>query len=390
MTAGSEGAMLRPGLWEDYYAPEFIVRIDGQILDPTTKGDILQIGVVLDEKQPASFTLSVSDWDDARLTFKYSSNTLFDPGRTVTIDLGYTSRLVRVMSGVITSLSPRFPESGAPTLTVGGQDRMRQMANRKPGNGDRKLYRNTTDGGIAREIASRWNMKADVGEDGPRHSLVVQKNQDDATFLLERAKRIDYEFYIDIAEGAGNETLHFRPRRDGRGAAPIRVFEFEWGRNLISFSPRLSTTRQVSEVTVRGWDGKAKKPIVYTARSSDLPSSAGGAQSGPATAGKQATEVIVDQPVLNLEEAKRLATSRLMERANQFTTGSASVIGLPDLRPGDNVSIANVGPRFSGQYHVTKVFHSLGANGLTSALELERAFGGEAATASGPSARPRR
>jgi len=368
MTApGGPGSTLRPGLWDDYYAPDFVVRVDGEVLDPTTKGDVLQIGVVLDEAQPASFNLTVSDWDDGMLAFKYSSTTTFDPGRVVSIDLGYASKLVRVVTG---------------------QDRMRQMANRQPGVGDRKLYRNKTDGEIAQEIAARWNMRADAAGTGPRHALVVQKNQDDATFLMERAKRIDFEFFIALDERTGDEVLYFRPRKDGRDAVPIRVYEFEWGRNLISFSPRLTTTHQVSEVTVRGWDPRAKKPIVYTARSSDLPG--GGRRSGPATADKRAVEVIVDSPVLSLEEARRLATSRLMERANKFTCGTAKVIGLPDLHPGDNVDVTKVGPRFAGRYHVTKVTHSLGDSGFTTSLELDRRDEGTAAKPSRSASKTRR
>ena len=28
------GSTLRPGLWKDYYAPDFVVRVDDQVLDP--------------------------------------------------------------------------------------------------------------------------------------------------------------------------------------------------------------------------------------------------------------------------------------------------------------------------------------------------------------------
>jgi len=376
------GSELRPGLWRDYYAPEFVVRVDNQALDPTTKGDILQIGVTLDEKQPASFSLTVSDWDDVGLTFKYSSTTMFDPGRRLAIDLGYADRLLRVITGVVTSLSPRFPESGPPTLSVGGQDLMRKMANHQPGDGDRKLYRDKTDAEIAEEIASRWQMRANVDRSGPRHPLVVQR-QDDAVFLMERAKRIDFEFFISLDEASGEEVLNFLQRRDGRDGRPLRVYRFEWGVNLTSFSPRLTTNGQVSQVTVHGWDPRAKRPIVYTARAADLPTSAAGDRSGPARADRRAAEVLYDAPVLSLEEARRLATSRLMERANQYTSGAAQIIGLPDLRPDDTVEIAGVGSRFSGRYHVTKVAHTLGASGFTTSFEVDRPV-------EGPSSQPRR
>jgi uncharacterized protein len=370
-TAAGDGSVLRPGLWKDYYAPEFVVRVDGRPLDPTTRGDVLQIGVTLDERQPASFNLTVSDWDDVELAFKYSSTRTFNPGRLVTIDLGYASRLVRVVTGVITSLSPHFPDSGAPTLTVSGQDLMRKMANGQPADGERKLYKDKTDGQIAQEIAVRWGMRAQVDTSGPRHPLVVQK-QDDALFLTERAKRIDFEFFIGLDESSGEEVLTFIPRRDGRDGRGLRVYRFEWGVNLSSFTPRLSTTGQLSEVTVRGWDPRTKQPIVYTAHASDLPASAAADRSGPTRADRRARKFVYDAPVLSLEEARRLATSLLMERANAFTKGSGQVVGLPDLRPGDTVEIAGVGCRFNGRYHVVKVTHTLGASGFSTSFDVDR------------------
>lgn len=377
----------RPGLWRDYYAPEFMVRVDNQALDPTTKGDVLQIKVTLDEQEPGAFNLTFSDWDDVDLRFKYSSTTTFDPGRKITIDLGYSDRLRRVMTGEVTSLSPRFPESGTPTLTVGGQDLMRKMAKSEPETGQRKLYRNKTDAEIAREIATRWDMRPNVDSTGPRHRLVVQR-QDDATFLTERARRIDFEFFVDLDEGTGAEVLNFVQRRDGRDGRALTVYRFDWGTNLTSFSPRLTTTDQVSQVTVRGWDPSSKQPIVYTAHASDLPTSAAGPRSGPAQADRRATEIFYDAPVLSLEEARRLATSRLMERANQYTSGSAQVIGIPDLRPDDTIEISGVGTRFSGRYHVTKVVHTLGSSGFTTSFDVDRPVEGAATSPGSTDAGP--
>ncbi len=364
---------------DDYYAPDFEVRVDGRLLSPATRGDILQVSVTLDEQQPASFALTVSDWDDERFDFKYSSSTTFDPGTPVSIDLGYEGRLVRVVSGLVTSLSPRFPESGSPTLTVGGQDVMRQMAKRELPPDERKLYRDKADWQIAQEIAARWQLRSDVTRKGPVHKLVTQR-QNDAAFLMERARRIDFEFFVDVDRHSGDEVLHFVERRDGRDGTPIQVYSFEWGVNLMSFSPRLSTNQQVTAVTVRGWDPATKKPIVYTARPSDLPSTARGSHSGPAAAGSRAVETIVDVPVLSLEEARRLAIGRLMERANRYLEGNAQIVGQPDVRPGANVDLAKLGTRFSGRYHVTKVTHTLGGSGFTTSIDLSRAVGGPPGT----------
>ena len=61
------------GLWADYYAPEFVVRVDGRVVDPPPRATSSRSGRPSTSSSPASFSLTISDWDDVDLTFKYSS-----------------------------------------------------------------------------------------------------------------------------------------------------------------------------------------------------------------------------------------------------------------------------------------------------------------------------
>lgn len=222
-------------------------------------------------------------------------------------------------------------------------------------------------------------MASRVDTDGPRHELVVQRNLDDATFLMERAKRIDYDVFVLTDPESGEDTLHFVKPRDGRDGSPIRVYELVWGESLINFNPTLTAARQVSSVTVRGWDPRTKSTITYTATEQDLPGGSGGGTSGPQAAsalGQGRQEVTVDAPVTSEQEARQLACSLLAERAYEFVTGSGQVIGLPDLRPGDNLCLLRLGRRFSGTYYVKKVEHNLGSSGYTTSFDVRRTYDG--------------
>ena len=114
-------------------------------------------------------------------------------------------------------------------------------------------------------------------------------------------------------------------------------------------------------MTVRGWDTKNKQAIAVTAKPADTPGVAGtGDATGPGARRRRwaradgRKDVVVDAPVATEEEAKRLAESILAERAYEFLTATGKAIGLPDLRPGDNVEIHGVGKRFGGSYYVTR------------------------------------
>ena len=232
---------------------------------------------------------------------------------------------------------------------------------------------------------------------GPRHHYVVQKNQDDASFLMERAKRIDYDCYVTSDVVTGTQTLHFEPPADGRPGMPVRAFQLAYGPglaaeeqraaqggtaaggpltpNLIEFTPTLTAAAQVSSVTVRGWDPRTKQPIAVTATANDLPSGQGSGVTGPAAAtealgGREDT--VIDAPVASVEEARQLAAALLRERAYQFITGTGRIAGLPELRLQDILEIHGIGLRFSGNYYVTRVEHTLGASGFFTGFRARR------------------
>jgi phage protein D len=389
------------------YAPDFTVDIGGRALGTPVKDDVLEVHVVLELDQMASFEITLNNWDDKLLRFKYSesdANTeLFRVSQLVAIQLGYAGNLVPVTSGQITSLSPAFPEAGAPTIRISGTDGMQKLKDSKPRPGQQVYYKDKADWEIVQQVAQRApnNMQVCIPvTTGPKHHLVVQKNQDDASFLMERAKRIDYDCYVVSDVVAGTQTLHFEPPADGRNGVPLRAFRLAYGPglaaeeqralaasgtgaaasgpllpNLIEFTPTLTAAKQVSSLTVRGWDPRTKKPIGVTANSDDLPGGQGGGLTGPAAATEALgarEETIIDAPVASIEEARELAAALLRERAYQFITGTGRIAGLPDLLLRDVLEIHGIGLRFSGNYYVTRVEHTLSASGFFTGFSARR------------------
>ncbi len=390
-----------PALPTDYYAPEYRVLVNGQLLHPDTKGDVLEVKVVMDIDNLTSFELTVNNWDDATIDFKYSDSHTFDVGVSIEVFMGYANRLLSMVKGQITALSPQFPASGSPTLHISGQDSMFQLKDRKPLPGDQKIFVNKADWEIAQVIAARNKLQLNATKGLEKHDQVVQKNQDDATFLMERAKRIDYDCYIANDPVTGQATLNFTVPTDSREGQKATYYEFIWGTSssslspqiiaskqvsqlgLISFTPELTLSKQVSQVTVRGWDAKTKQSIVATATPSDLPGGGGKGTSGPESAGANfpnKQDVVVDSPVTSAQEARALAISLLRERAYEFITGSGQVIGVPDLRPGYNVRLSGLGQRFTADYYVKKVEHTLGSSGYLTGFEVRSTYDGGLAT----------
>ena len=358
----------------DTYAPEFEVEVQGQKLDPTTRGDVLSVKVDMDMDNLDRFEMVVNNWDDSTLSFKYSDTTTFDVGNRVTVRLGYANRLVTVMRGKIEALAPKFPESGSPTLSVSGTSNLCDLRCRKPAKDEQKQFLDMADYEIAEIVARRNGLTPIVTKEGPKHPEVWQRDLDDAMFLMERAKRIDFDLFVQTDEN-DQEALYFIKPKDRRDTNTVRVYVFEWGRSLMSFAPKLNAARQVASVTVRGWDPSTKQAIEAKADGSSLPGNKGSGKSGPDVAGRKGDQ-IVDAPVRSKEEAQKLAESLLRDKAYQFITGDGRVIGIADLKPGDNVELCGLGTRFSGLYYVKSVSHSIGADGFTTNFGVRRVFDG--------------
>ena len=79
--------------------------------------------------------------------------------------MGYADGLLSMVHGLITTLTPRFPESGPPTLVVSGEDRMVKLKDRKPKDGEQKKFVNKT------ELRNRRDRRSEKrpGPDHPGH-----------------------------------------------------------------------------------------------------------------------------------------------------------------------------------------------------------------------------
>jgi uncharacterized protein len=364
----------------DYYVPDFRIEVEGRQLSPGTHGDVIDLKVNLGADELGGFDITFNNWDDEHFNFKYSDSPELMIGNMVRIELGYVNRTRQVIHGPITTISPRFSEGGALTVSVSGKDSLEFLKSRKPKPGERVKWVKKKDTDIARDIARRNHLEFVGDESAITYDVVYQKNLDDAQFLLQRARRIDFECFVLVGPKAGRNTLYFQRPRDGRDGEAVRVYELEWGRSLRNFSPTLSSDRQVAKVTVRGWDPREKKPIVGVATHKDLPpSTKANSTSGPKLASQKFADrenLVVDRPVTSEREARDLAISILRERATRFGTGNGSTIGIPELQPDDNIDLKGLGDRFSGRYRVRKVTHSIGDSGFTTNFDVESMHSG--------------
>lgn len=355
---------------QDFYVPKFEVHLEGRPLQQDVVRDILQVTYKDSLDEIDSFEIEINNWDDTRRTFAYSDTDTFDPGKKVDLWMGYygVDGVQLMLRGEITSLRPSFPASGAPKLTVGGLNILQQLRTKQ----ESHTYANKTDSQVATQVAARLKIPirtAPVGEYS--HDYLIQDNKYDIIFLMGLARQAGYDLVVETDTSSNKDRLYFGPTITGRRPA----YELKYGATLIEFTPTLTTANQVAEVTVVGWDPKAKKKISATAKRSDIKNKGVGAKGGQAAIDQsfsQKQEIITHPPVQTVAEARRRAIQALEAVAADMIKGSGSTIGLPDLRAGSLLLIEGLGTRFSGHYTVTATTHTSGDSGYTTQFECRR------------------
>lgn len=356
---------------QDFYVPAFEVKLDGRPPGRDVIRDITSVSYKDNIQEIDSFEITINNWDAEALAFKYSDRDLFNPGKSLELSMGYHGALRTMLKGEITSLRPAFPASGASTLAVSGVNILHRFRTQQ----ESRTYIDKKDSEIAQEVCQRLNVDLDApfASDEPTFEYIVQDNQYDIIFLMERARQVGYDIFV----AEGNEAEPNRTKLLYRPSTSVHhpTYKLTYGKSLVEFQPELTTANQVSKVTVRGWDRVRKVAISYTATRDQVTTRGVGDRGGQGEINasiEPRAEIVASKPVESQAEAQRLATQILEGIAKEMVKANGSVPGLPDIRAGTVLDIDGLGTRFSGRYFVTATTHAIGDSGYTTQFECRR------------------
>lgn len=350
---GSE--MARGAADRDVLISQFFLKFNGQPAPEALMRDIIEVVVDDNLYLPDMFSIHLHDkalqWIDSELLaigapVEISAKAGTEQGEGA-------DRESLLIKGEITALEPDFTTMGEPTLLIRGYDRAHRLHRGKL----TRSFLQITDSEIVSKVAQEVGLRAQTQPTRIVHDYVFQNNQTNLEFLIERARRIGFQMYVE------DQTLHFRKGNEDQGQGP----ELEWGRNLSVFRPRLTIANQVNEVIVKGWDPTSKREIVGRATDSTLvPEVGASAKKGGPTAQQAfhgaANAVVVNRPVRSQDEAQALAQALCDIINGEFIQAEGVCLGEPRLQAGKKVQITAVGNRFSGSYFVTSATHIYGTN----------------------------
>lgn len=353
-----------------FYQPSFSVRVAGRDLIRDEQIAVTQAEADLTIGAAGRFGFTLSNvFNTTQRAFKTADGrdlfSVIKLGAEVEVYMGYGTLRAedRIVTGVITGVTTSFPDTGTPELSVSGTDHSFAMTNGK----NTQSWSDVSDSDIVHTLAGDYNLTPDIQSTGERHPQVEQSQQSDFDFIKKLAEQHDYAFYVE-----GKKLRFGEPKMKSTSVLTLR-----WGEGLLNFKPEANLGGQFTEVEIRGWDIKQKKPIIGRAsagqeRNRDAQRESAGDRLKRLAGVKRRTPVLkLRQPVFTQAEADSRAKAVLDDGAKKFITGDAESIGVPAIKPDRNVTLENLGTLFSKTYFVEQAVHRFDSSGYRTRFKVK-------------------
>jgi uncharacterized protein involved in type VI secretion and phage assembly len=314
------------------------ILVDGAPLDQEYKDHLSRAEVHSEIGASDSALLRITDPGATQV----DSNPL-ELDKTVEIKLGALgdATTTSVFKGAITSVAPEFHDGGC-TITIRAHDGTPKLT----ANVHHRVFDNQSYDEVVSRVASDAGLRRGrVDRVAAKQKRIIQAGLSDYAFCKALADEIGWDFTVR------GDVFDFTKRAPGSDNVSVA-----FGDELLSFSPRVSTMQQVSEVQVTGWDPQTKQKISASARSASLASSIGLSRDKVAN-GSSGVLRIADHPVTSRDEAMAIAQGSLDAIAQGYLVADGLALGNPKMRAGVTLTVSKVGRQFSGGYLLSSVTH---------------------------------
>jgi|GEM_PF-565805 len=360
------------------YAPEFEIKLDKMALEVGQELRNSTIRVSINERigDTSQLTLVVADKFDVQKQnfiwlekFLSKDSPLYDPEKKITVSIGYAKKLKIIIIAKLKSISTSGFSNNITQLTLQGYDPSHELLTKMSSGKSEKgieIEKNDTYSDIAKKIARSAGLRPKVHDTKAYKPITVKKNISYIDFLKNAAKRVGYDFFISRG------ILYFIDPRKAEGQE--NDFVFKWNVNLQEFVPTIDFSKIVSEVEFRGYAADSRVLTIAKAPTGEEDVVEKGNKTGSQLAKGLGIEktVITDINVDTPEEASDVAKARLNILSDKIITASCSIVGEPNLFPGQYVTVEGVGEHLSGKYYVMDVTHTIDGTGYTTKFNLSK------------------
>lgn len=332
------------------------VEIDGALL--TAELEVLLEQVVVDDHLHTPDMLEVTFRDTDKQVLTQAKLKIGSKIKVSAPPLGGNSPSV-LIAGEVTAFEGEYDTAGSRAIVRGYDASHRLHMGRKS-----KTFMNMKYSDIAQQVAGDHSLQPGTIDDSKTvHDHVFQHNLTDWELLWDLAGKIGFEVAVS------DDKLHFRKptqasdapgQGDYQSSNPLQLV---FGQDLIAFYPRISSSGQVKEVKVRGWDPINKQPLIGSAPAGSSSASLPTKPSDLAAVYGSRTYTLVDRTLSSQSAIDAAAIAARDQIGSSAGEAEGIARGNPKLKAGTAVSVSAVSKEFVGSYTLTHTRHVFDVHG---------------------------
>lgn len=327
--------------------PAFVIYMNGTRFSADQESSVQEITVMDRIDAPSVFSIRMSNKGG-----KWTDLADFAEGTKMKIMLGYKDAVETVIEAEITGINPGFRMNASDQLILNGSDGRHKLLRGIT----TRSFSKMTDAGIIKQIATDCGLQCETDEFGINHDFVMQNAVSDYDYVMRLARTNNCR--VSFADG----KLVVKKVQANEGGSEIT----EWGKTLLEFEVKMTTKGLSTEMEVRGWDRKNKKPVTGTAKSPDVTAKVGGDKLGLEKIKKAYGDyksVVTDSAVCDQKSADALALNLLSEVSMEYITAGGKCQGNCKLKSGSIIEVKEVGNKYSGKYMIYEAQHRFSSTG---------------------------
>jgi len=235
-----------------FASPYFEITLGSHTLSPEELSLVTDVEIKdeIEEKDTATVTANDPFFRFQKMASK---------GMSVRIVAGYFMGKTKEFIGEVSGLTPQFPESGLPTLSIECSAKSKKGHEGQVNKSWKKMKRSE----IAKKIAGKHGWTPDVDETKEIVEQESQAGESDVDFLRKMARKENFIFRVK-----GN-TMQFKKAPDLDDQSSVAVFDYRIGNHTVkSFSPRYASDETGKDVEGATINNKSKETVKTKSESS--------------------------------------------------------------------------------------------------------------------------
>ncbi len=284
------------------------------------------------------------DGDSAKQTFPISDGEEFIPGKKIEIKAGYRAQEETIFKGIVIKNSVKVRKNTS-LFMVECRDAIFQAAI----NMESKYFKEVKDCDVIDELLGKYEVEKKVSVTKLKYKELVQFQQTDWDFILERAALNGY--FCNVDDGK------IEIKKPDLGAAPAETVQF--GSSLLELDLEMDARKQFNGLKTTMWNYTEQNIEIADAEDPTLSLNGNiSAMDLAKVAAKEVTTLALGNKIESTELQNRANAQMLMARLEKIV-GRASFQGTAKVKAGVIVELKGVGKRFEGKVFISGVRHQI-------------------------------